>query len=266
MSIARQAVVTAATGSHAERLERTFASFRLNSFLELHALIIGDRLPQNRVEGVTYHLVAPDPVYQGEMRELYYRRLILIDQLGFDYVLLVDNSDVLCLREIPELPVLLRGAAIGACVEHNGSQFIQGQGYTSAYLNAGVTFWNVQASRRIRAEIVERGLARFRSIDDQLTLNEVVHTRYYDDLVILPCQYNYRPCLAPMRIRGWPTVSHLDGVRIYHNKHCIEAAKRLVPVAPLAVLPELKPDRGPLSPLHKFLRRVQHRLFYRHHV
>lgn len=129
-----------------------------------------------------------------------------------------------------------------------------------------MTFWDVEASRQIRAQIVKRGLTRFRSVDDQLTLNEVVHTRFYDDLVILPSQYNYRPCLAPTRIRGWPTVTHLDGVRIYHNKHCIEAAKRIAGVARHATLPELKPDQGTLSPFQKFVRRVQHRLFYRRSV
>lgn len=128
MSTPRQGAVTAASGSHAERLDNTFVSFRRNSFLELHAFIIGDRLPTNRVPGITYHLVAFEGGYQDELRELYYRRFVLIDQLGCDYVLLVDNSDVLCLQEIPELPVVLRGAALAACVEHNGSQVIQGQG------------------------------------------------------------------------------------------------------------------------------------------
>lgn len=266
ISAARQVAVTVATGPHAEKLEHTFASFRLNPFLELHAFIVGHHLPHDLVPGIRYHLISPDPAYQDEMREVYYRRLLLLDELDCQYALLVDNSDVLCLQAIPELPELLRGAALGACVEHNGSQYIAGQGYTSSFLNAGVTFWNVGASREIRTAVVKRGLSRFRSVDDQLTLNEIVHTCYYDDLIILPCQYNYRACLAPVRLRGWPTVKNLDGVRIYHNKHCIEAAKRLKSVAAMAVLPDLPPDSRRLTSAERFLRRVHHRLFYRHRV
>ena len=78
----------------------------------------------------------------------------------------------------------------------------------------------------MREEIVKRGRDRFRSVEDQLTLNEVLHTLYYDQLILLPSQYNYRAFLAPKRIRGWPTVTHLDGVMIYHNSFCIDAAKK----------------------------------------
>jgi hypothetical protein len=194
------------------------------------------------------------------MRELYYRRMLFLDTLDLEYAVLVDNHDVLCLQPIPELPALLRGAALGACVEHAGGRYLAGQGYTSAYLNAGVTFWHIPSSRRLREDYAARGRARFRSVEDQLTLNEVVHTRYYDDLVILPSQYNYRACLAPVRFRDWPTVTHLDGVRIYHNVYCLEAARRLLPVRPRAALPDLPPDPGPLSPFRQFCRKVRLRL------
>ncbi len=264
MPATRQAAVTIAAGPPAERLGRTFASFGQNSFLKLHAFIIDRWLPKTHEAGIHYRQVDPDPTYNGAMCELHYRRLLLIDELDYEYVVLVDNSDVLCLQPIPELPVLLRGAAVGACIEYVGGQYIEGQGYTSSFLNAGVTFWNVPNSRPIRAAIVEHGLSRHRGVEHQVAFNEVVQTRFYEDLIILPCQYNYRPCLAPKRVRGWPTVRHLDGVRIYHNKHCIEAAKRLARIAPMATLPDLKPDRGSLTPTRKFLRKVQHRLFYRH--
>ncbi|HNU99161.1 MAG TPA: hypothetical protein PKK20_04415 [Verrucomicrobiota bacterium] len=266
MKPSRQAVVTVASGQHTEILDRTFTSFGQNPFLELHAFILGERLPQRQLPGIVYHLREPDPTYQHFLREIYYRRFALIDELDCDYALIVDNHDVLCLQPIPEIPALLRGAAVGACVEHAGGKYIAGQGYTSSYVNAGVTFWNIAASRRIRADVVARGRARFRSIEDQLTLNEVVHTRYYDDLILLPCQYNYRPCLAPTRVRGWPTVSHLDGVRIYHNVYSLDAARKLIPVAARAALETLPPDGRALTPFQRFRRRVQHRLFYRHQV
>ena len=247
-------------------LDRTFTSFARNPFLELHAFVLGERLPERQLPGVTYHLRKPDPAYQHFLREIYYRRLLLVEELDCDYAVIVDNHDVLCLQPIPELPVLLRGAAVGACVEHGGGKYIAGQGYTSSYVNAGVTFWNLEASRQIRAEIVARGRSCFRSIEDQLTFNEVVHTRHYDDLILLPCQYNYRACVAPTRVRGWPTVTHLDGVRIYHNAHSIEAARKLIPVAPKATLEDLPGDPAPLTPFQRFMRRMRSWLCYRHRV
>lgn len=235
----RQAAVTVAFGEHAEILDRTFTSFAKNNFLELHAIILGEELPSRRVPGVKYHLVPRDDGFGHQLREVYYRRWELLDMLGVDYALVVDNHDVLCLQEIPELPRLLRGASLGACPEHGGGKYIAGQGYTSTYFNAGVTFWHVQSSKPLREEIVNRARCRFRTIDDQLVLNEVAHTRFYDQVIILPSQYNYRPCLAPTRIRNWPTVSHLDGVRIYHNVYSIETARRLMPVKKKATLPPL---------------------------
>lgn len=265
MDLIRQAVVTVASGPHAERLDHTFTSFARNPFLDLHAFILGERLPETRVPGIQYHLEAPDPSFAHPMRDLYYRRFVFLDQLGVDYALLVDNTDVLCLRPLPELPALLRGAGLGACVEHAGSRYLAGQGYTSNYLNAGVTFWDVRKTRALREEIVARGRARFRSVEDQLTLNEVVNTRYFDDLIILPCQYNYRALLAPTTYPKWPTVEHLDGVIIYHASLCIDAAKKLPPNAPRAGLPELPRDEAPPTPRQQFWRRLRHR-FDKHRI
>ena len=265
MATPRQAVVTVASGPHAEILDKTFTSFAMNPFLELHAFIIGDRLPERKIAGITYHLESPDPSFSHPMRDLYYRRFLFIDQLGVDYALIVDNSDVLCLQPIPELPILLRGATVGACVEHAGSRYMAGQGYTSNYLNAGVTFWNVQASTAMRRETVERGRSRFRNVEDQLTLNEVVQARYFDDLTILPCQYNYRALLAPTTYPGWPTVKTLDGVSIYHAYLCVEAAKKLQNLKRNAVLTPLVRDERPLTRLEQLWRRIRHR-FERHRV
>ena len=260
MKSARQVVVTAAFGGFAERLDRTFTSFAQNPFLELHAFIIGDRLPENRFPGVTYHLKASDPAFSHPLREAVYRRWLFVDELDAEFALVVDNLDVLCLQPLPEIPVLLRGAAFGASVEHEGGRYIPGQGYISTYINCGVTFWHVPSSRRIREETVARGRAYFRNIDDQRSINEVAQTRYYDQMVLLPSQYNYRAFLAPARGTRWPTVSHLDGVRIYHNSRCIEAAKKLLPVKPLADLPDFPQDPAPLTPFQQVQRRVRERL------
>jgi hypothetical protein len=261
----RQAVVTAASGPFAERLDKTFTSFAQNPFLELHAFIIGDNLPERQLPGITYHLESPDGSFLHPMREIYYRRMLFIDKLDVDYALVIDNADVLCLQPIPELPDLLRGAALGACVEHEGGRYLAGQGYTSSYINAGLILWNVPASRLIRQQIVERGRARFRSVEDQLTINEVIQTRFYDRLTLMPSQYNYRACLAPVRFRRWPTVTHLDGVKIYHNPYCLDAAKKLLPVKPQADLPELPRDERPPTRYEQFWRRVRNR-FDRHIV
>ncbi|MBI3417555.1 MAG: hypothetical protein HY043_19870 [Verrucomicrobia bacterium] len=259
MNRPRQAVVTVASGIHAEKLDKTFISFAQNPFLELHAFIIGSELPSRQLPGIFYHLEAPDHSFSHEMRDIYYRRLIFVDQLEVDYALIVDNSDVLCVQPLPEFPQLMRGASVAACTEHAGSRYLAGQGYTSAYINAGITFWHVPTSAKMRAEIVERGRTCFRSIEDQLTLNEVLHTCYYEQLILLPSQYNYRACLAPKRIRGWPTVTHLDGVMLYHNSHCIDAAKKLIPVKSHALLTDLPRDERPLTRYEQFWRKVRNR-------
>jgi hypothetical protein len=260
MSKSNQAVVTVAFGDFAERLDRTFLSFAQNPFLELHAFIVGDKLPEKRFPGITYHLRPPDPMFSHPLRDAVYRRWLFIDDLDVEYALVVDNLDVLCLQPLPEIPALLRGASFGACVEHSGSRYIPGQSYTSAYINCGVTFWHVPSSRKIREETVARGRARFRNIDDQRSINEVVQTRYYDQMIILPSQYNYRAFVAPTRGPRWPTVTNLDGVMIYHNSACIEAAKKLLPVKPKAELPDFPQDPAPLTPRQQRWRRVQERL------
>src|SRR5687767_8240570 len=259
MGKSNQAVVTVASGPHAERLDYTFTSFRKNPFLNLHAFIFGEALPARKLPEVTYHLVKPEPAFGHPMRDMYYRRLLLIDDLEEEFVLLVDNGDVLCLQPIPELPQLLRGAGLAACVEHNGSRYFLGQGYTSEYINCGVTFWHTPSTRQMRQDIVARGRTRFRSVEDQLTFNEVVQTRYYDQMIILPCQYNFRAHFRN-RTRGWPIVNSLDGVKIYHNATSMPEAKQLHSVKALADLPALEPDTAPLSDWQKFLRKIQLRL------
>lgn len=259
MAEPKQVAVTVASGGHGERLDQTFSSFQRCPFLELHAFILGDRLPENQVPGIHYHLVAPDPAFQDAMRDLYYRRFLFIDELQADYAVIVDNSDVLCLQPLPPLPQLLRGAMFAGCAEHQAGRYLLGQGYTSNYLNAGVTIWDVAASRAAREEIVARGRSRFRSVDDQLTLNEVLQTKYYDQITLLPCQYNYRAHLAPTKTRGWPTVDHLDGVVLYHNSHCVAAAKQLTNLRAKAGLADLKTDNAPLTPLRRALRKIQNR-------
>ena len=259
MPSARQVVVTVATGKFAERLDNTFTSFAQNPSVELHAFIIGEKLPERQTPGIQYHLEAPDPSFSHEMRDIYYRRFRFVDKLDAEYALIVDNSDVLCLQPLPPFSELLHGAAVAASVEHAGSRYLAGQGYTSTYINAGVTFWHLPASRQMREEIVKRGRDCFRSVEDQLTLNEVLHTLYYDQLILLPSQYNYRAFLAPKRIRGWPTVTRLDGVMIYHNSFCIDAAKKLIPVKPKADLPNLPRDEKPLAAREQFWRKVRHR-------
>jgi lipopolysaccharide biosynthesis glycosyltransferase len=256
MGKANQAVVTVASGPHAERLDYTFTSFLKNPFVKLHAFIFGEELPRKRLPEISYHLVKPDPSFGDPMRDMYYRRLVLIDQLEEEFVLLVDNSDVLCLQAIPELPQLLRGAGLAACVEHMGGRYIMGQGYTSEYINCGVTFWHTPSTKQMRQDVVDRGRARFRSVEDQLTFNEVVQTRYYDQMILLPCQYNFR-ALLNRRLKGWPTVQHLDGILIYHCAMCIEDAKKLTSVRPKAALPSLEQDKAPLSDWEKFWRKVQ---------
>lgn len=259
MAKSNQAVVTVASGAHAERLDYTFTSFAKNPFLTLHAFIFGAQLPRKQLPGITYHLVNPDLSFGHPMRDMYYRRLLLVDELEEEFVLLVDNSDVLCLQPIPELPQLLRGAGLAACVEHNGSRYFAGQGYTSEYVNCGVTFWHTPSTRQLRQDVVARGRARFRSVEDQLTFNEVVQTRYYDQMIILPCQYNFRAHFR-RTMRGWPTVNSLDGVKIYHNAHSMSEAKQLQSVQPLADLPALQADAGPLTNWQRFVRKVQLRL------
>jgi hypothetical protein len=255
------AVVTLAIGEAREKLDYTFLSFaEKNPGLPLHAFILAETLPQRQLPGITYHLLKPVPDFSHPLREIYYRRLEVLDLLDVQYALVVDCFDVLCLQRLPPFEQVLGGAHLAACVEHLGSFPIMGQGYTSNFLNGGVFFWNAPASRDIRQEVMQRGRTQFRTIaDDQFCLNEVVHTRHYDRLRILPCQYNYRAGYKPGRPE-YGYVNHLDGVMIYHNMHCIQAVRQLPSVAKRAELPPLPPDGRPLTPREQFWRRVRIRL------
>jgi len=256
----REAVVTVVYGTHAERLDYTFSSFAQNPHLELHAFVLADRLPRNQVPGIRYHLRAPDPAFSHPMRDADYRRWVFLDELEADYALVVDGLDVLCLQPLPRIPDLLRGYWLGACVEHAGNRMLRGHLYTANFLNAGVTFWDVRKSISLRKEIVQIGRRRFRNLqDDQITLNELVHTRYFENLIILPCQYNYR-ALLKRRYPGWPTVSSLDSVKIYHSYLGIENAKRHQPFLPYIQLPELQADKKHISALLRWLRRINERI------
>jgi hypothetical protein len=257
--IQRSAVVTLAMGQAVENLDYTFSSFARCPDVELHAFIIGRQLPQPRIPQIQYHLLAPSPDFSNPLREIYFRRMEVLDALGVDFALTVDCFDVLCLQPLPPFEQLLGNADMAACVEHHGSRYVLGQGYTSNFLNGGVFFWNVPRSRDLRAEILARGRAHFRTVaDDQHCINEVIQTKYYDRLRILPCQYNYRAYLN-RKYRHWPTVEHLDGVMIYHNAACMDDAKKLPPVKPKAVLPNLPIYGRPLTPREQFWRRLQNR-------
>lgn len=263
MNQPRSVIVTVAYGHSTENLDYTFNSFAMNQGVSLHAFILGTKLPERRLPEITYHLVEPIPDFSHPLREVYFRRLDLIDRLETDYALVVDSYDVLCLRPLPAFEELVGNAALAACTEHLGGRYLMGQGYTANFLNCGVVFWNLPRSRDMRREIVQRGRSHFRTVaDDQFCLNEVVQTKYFDQLRILPCQYNYRGYLN-VRYRGWPTVSHLNGVSIYHNATGIPAAKQLQSTKPVAELPELPPDPGPLDKHNQFWRRLRNR-FVKH--
>jgi hypothetical protein len=260
MSESRSAIVTVAFGHSTEHLDYTFSSFAINRGVPLHAFIIGSELPKRRLDGIAYHLVAPMSDFSHPLREIYFRRLALIDQLDVDYALVVDSYDVLCLQPLPSFEKLVGDSDVAACVEHQGSRYVLGQGYTANFLNGGVFFWNVSRSRDIRAEVVERGRTHFRTVaDDQHCLNEVIQTKYFDRLRILPSQYNFRPHLAPFRQRGWPTVESLDGVLIYHNATCMDAVKKRLPFWPRTNLPPLPVDGHPLTSREQFWRRLKNR-------
>ena len=251
MNPGTSAIVTVATGHSTEHLDYTFSSFaEKNPNVPLHAFIIGEALPKKRLPQITYHLVPPVPDFSHPLREVYFRRHELIDQLDVEFVLVVDSYDVLCLQTLPPLDQILAGFAMAAATEHMGSRYLLGQGYTPNFLNGGVTFWNVPKSREIRREIAQRARTRFRVVaDDQLVVNEVVQTKYFDRIRILPGQFNYRAYLNRPQ-SGWPVVTHLDGVLIYHNQDCTGEAKAYLgsrPVRPRAELPTLAADAGPLN-------------------
>lgn len=254
----RQVCITVVYGSHAERLDRTFTSFAQNPFLELHAFVLGDRLPAKQLPGIEYHLRPPDPSWSHPMRDADFRRWQFIDELDADCALVVDGCDVLCLQSIPELPVLLKGGWLAATSEHPNGRYVEGV-YIGNFVNAGVTFWDVKASKPLRDEVIARGRVRLRNyVDDQLCLNEVVFARYLEKLTILPCIYNYRAYYR-RSVRGWPTTDNFDGVRIYHHDE-IERAKALLPVKARPPLTVLARDPGPITARAQFWRRLRQRL------
>jgi hypothetical protein len=261
MTPGSSAIVTVAFGHSTERLDYTFFSFaEKNPDVPLHAFVLGNNLPQRRLPQITYHLIEPIPDFSHPLREVYFRRHALIDQLDVEFALVVDSYDVLCLQPLGSFEKILAGFDMAAATEHMGSRFILGQGYTSNFLNGGVTFWNVPKSRDIRGEIVARGKSRFRTVaDDQWVINETVHTKYFDRVRILPSQYNYRAYLRRKQ-RGWPTVENLDGVIIFHNAATMDEAKKLGATKPRAELPPLEKDLGPLTEREQFWRRLKTRL------
>jgi hypothetical protein len=256
----RSAIVTLAMGRATENLDYTFASFAQCPGVELHAFIVGKQLPRRQLPFIQYHLLPPLPDFSHPLREIYFRRMEVLDELGVDYAMTVDCFDVLCLQPLPPLEELLGGADMAACVEHGGSRYVLGTGCTTNFLNGGVFLWNVPRSRDIRAEVVARGRSHFRTIaDDQFCLNEVILTKHFNRLKILPCQYNFRAYFRNTR-RGWPTVNHLDGIMIYHNAASMDEAKKILPVKSRAVLPALPADGRPLNTREQFWRRVRNRL------
>jgi hypothetical protein len=267
----RQVIITTVFGSGAAQLDTTFSTFAVQPGTELHAFVIGASLPSKRLPQIQYHLVEPDPRFVSVRRNALFRRWLLPDQLGAEYALVVDGTDVICVRPLPSFEELLRGASLAACTEWGGPVAIPGQGYTSTYLNAGITLWHLPTSKEMRAEIAERGRRHYRGpFDDQTALNEVMLTRYFDKMVILGSQFNWRAFYKKNYRRtwrngwrGWPRVDSLDGVYLYHNQFCLEAVLQTMRTAPppaRAQLPELPLDPHPLSGWTAFSRRMLHRL------
>jgi hypothetical protein len=260
MTPGSSAIVTVAFGHSTEHLDHTFTSFAdKNPGVPLHAVVLGSKLPERRLPQITYHLVAPVPDFSHPLREVYFRRHELIEQLDVEFALVVDSYDVLCLQPLPPFEKILAGFDMAAATEHMGSRYILGQGYTSNFLNGGVTFWNVPRSRDIRAEIIARGKTRFRTVaDDQWVINETVQTKYFDRVRILPSQYNFRAYFNRPQ-RGWPTVTHLDGVLIFHNAATMDEVKKIVGTKARAELPALEKDPAPLTDRQQFWRRLKTR-------
>ncbi len=265
----RQAIVTTVFGSGAEQLGRTFGTFSQNPETELHAFVFGSALPATRHSEIHYHLVEPDADFVSVRRDALFRRWLLPDSLGAEFVLVVDGTDVICIRPLPSFDSLLRGASLAAATEWGPPVPILGQGYTSTYINAGVTFWHLPSSRAMREEIVARGRRHYRGpFDDQTALNEVMLTSYFERVTILPSQFNWRGFYKRNYrtwrdgYRRWPRVDSLDGVYLYHNQRCLEDVQAAIQAAPprsKADLPTLPADQRPLSRWTMFCRRLLHR-------
>jgi hypothetical protein len=82
--------------------------------------------------------------FSHPLREIYFRRLELIDRLGWT-TLVVDSYDVLCLQRLPAFEKILGGSDVAACVEHM-VPLSDGTGLPANFLNGGVFFWNVPAA------------------------------------------------------------------------------------------------------------------------
>src|SRR5262245_4750123 len=94
------AIVTVAFGHSTEHLDYTFLSFaEKNPGVSLHAFIIGSKLPQRQLPQISYHLVASNNDFADNkgkpkpLREIYFRRHELIDQLDVEFALIVDSYD-----------------------------------------------------------------------------------------------------------------------------------------------------------------------------
>lgn len=266
---ARQVIVTTVFGSGVDRLGETFTSFLKIPDTELHVFVYGETLPAKPLPGIKYHLVKADPRFVSARRDALFRRWTWPDILDAEYALVVDGTDVICLRELPRFEKILRGASVAGATEWCLPIKILGQGYTSTYINGGVTFWHLPSSKTIRDEIVARGRDRFRGeYDDQTVLNEVIHTKYFDQLVILPSQYNWR-ALYKKDFRGWqhqwrawPRKDNLDGVYLYHNNNAVQEVVQDFSdrsPKPQAELPSFPVDQHPLSGWEMFKRKLAHR-------
>ena len=265
----RQIIATTVFGSGAEQLGATFITFAKIPNSELHAFVFGSTLPSKRHAEIHYHLIEPDPRFVSVRRDALFRRWILPDILGAEHALVVDGTDVICVRPLPSFDTLLRGASLAAATEWCGPVALPGVGYTSTYLNAGVTFWHLPSSKEMRAQIVARGRTHFRGpFDDQTALNEVMLTEHFERVVILPSQFNwrsfYKDSFRSWRNgwRSWPRVDSLDGVYLYHNNYCLSKVLEAMAAAPprtTAKLENLPADQLPLSRWTLLWRRARHR-------
>jgi hypothetical protein len=266
----RQVIITTVFGSGAEQLGSTFSTFASQPDAELHVFVIGSSLPVTRLPRMEYHLVESDSRFVSVRRNALFRRWVFPDLLDAEYALVVDGTDVICVRPLPPFSELLRGASLAACTEWGGPVAIPGQGYTSTYLNAGISLWHLPSSKAMRAEIVERGRRHYRGpFDDQTALNEVMLTSYFDRMVILGSQYNWRAFYGKnyrtwrTGWRSYPRVDSLDGIYMYHNQRCLNEVLECMKKAPpenRAPLPSLPEDEHPLSGWSLFSRRLLHHL------
>jgi hypothetical protein len=269
--MSKQVITTTVFGPLAETLEKTFASFSKVPNAELHAFIYNDALPKRQHPQIKYHLVKTDPTFLSIRRDALFRRWTLPDTLDAEYALVVDGTDAICIQSLPPFTELLKGGSVAAATEWVPPMRILGQGFTSTYINAGVTFWHLPSSLKIREEVAVRGRAHYRGpFDDQTALNEVVHTRYFDKLTLLPSQYNWR-ALYHKNFRSWhhhwqnwPRVDSLDGVVIYHNQHCVdnvlESLAKSTPAPRATLEPLTEDDKQSMSRWTLLKRRIMHRL------